>query len=127
VQGVGEVLPFTDASFDVLLLMGTLDHARNPGEVLEQAARVLRPGGVLGVLQGVVSAPPGGLGGLLRSVVKSFSNEQGPGATETHLHSFTSADQVVDLIAAYFEVQDTAEHDSRVFIRALRPEAEEGA
>ena len=72
-QGVGEALPFADESFDAVLLMGTLDHARDPNEVLAHAARVLRPGGVLGVLQGIVSAPPGGVGGLLRSFVRAFS------------------------------------------------------
>jgi len=124
VQGVGEDLPFADASFDVVLLMGTLDHARDPEEMLAHAARVLRPAGVLGALQGIASAPSGGFGGLVRSVVKSLSSEQGPSATDTHLHSFTSADQVADLIAAHLDVQATTERENRVFIRATKAPAD---
>lgn len=124
VQGVGEDLPFADSSFDAVLLMGTLDHARDPEEMLSHAARVLRPSGVLGVLQGISTAPSGGLGGLLRSVVKSFSAEQGPNATDTHLHRFTSADDVADLIATHLDVLDATERDNRAFIRATRPSAE---
>ena len=40
-------LPFPDASFDQVLLMNSLSYAARPGEVLSEAARVLRPGGAL--------------------------------------------------------------------------------
>lgn len=40
-------LPFTDASFDQVLLLHVLTYSQNPGQVIREAARVLRPGGDL--------------------------------------------------------------------------------
>ncbi len=44
-RGEIERLPAADASFDVALLSQTLHHAADPGRALHEAARVLRPGG----------------------------------------------------------------------------------
>jgi ubiquinone/menaquinone biosynthesis C-methylase UbiE len=43
----GEDLPFGDASFDVVLCDNVVDHAENPRRIVEEIARVLRPGGSL--------------------------------------------------------------------------------
>jgi ArsR family transcriptional regulator len=43
-------LPFTDASFDAVLVFHTLTYAERPARVLAECARVLRPGGRLVVL-----------------------------------------------------------------------------
>jgi ubiquinone/menaquinone biosynthesis C-methylase UbiE len=40
-------LPFTDRSFDVVLSGGLLEHFPDPGEVLAQMVRILRPGALL--------------------------------------------------------------------------------
>ena len=40
-------LPFKDASFDAVLLMNALQYAKSPAQVAGEAARVLRPGGLL--------------------------------------------------------------------------------
>ena len=40
-------LPFADGSFDVVLSGGLLEHFREPGAVVREMARVLRPGGLL--------------------------------------------------------------------------------
>jgi methionine biosynthesis protein MetW len=40
-------LPFADASFDVVVLAELLEHCREPQLVVDEAARVLRPGGTL--------------------------------------------------------------------------------
>jgi SAM-dependent methyltransferase len=45
-------LPLPDSSVDALLLLDVIEHLDRPGSVLEEAHRVLRPGGVL-----VVSVP----------------------------------------------------------------------
>ncbi|MEA2660915.1 MAG: hypothetical protein QOH08_487 [Chloroflexota bacterium] len=39
-------LPFADASFDLVLSGGLLEHFREPGQVIREMARVLRPGGL---------------------------------------------------------------------------------
>jgi ArsR family transcriptional regulator len=46
-QGDLHELPFADRSFDQVLLLHVLTQAANPPRVLAEAARVLRPGGVL--------------------------------------------------------------------------------
>ncbi|MBI3091807.1 MAG: class I SAM-dependent methyltransferase [Candidatus Tectomicrobia bacterium] len=45
-QGTIEDLPFADASFDLVIANFVYEHVRNPRPCLEQAERVLRPGGL---------------------------------------------------------------------------------
>jgi SAM-dependent methyltransferase len=47
IAGFGEKLPFEDSSFDVVLSDNVVDHAENPRRIVEEIARVLRPGGLL--------------------------------------------------------------------------------
>jgi SAM-dependent methyltransferase len=47
VRSVAEVLPFRDASFDLVLCQGSLDHFAQPRLFMSEAARVLAPGGRL--------------------------------------------------------------------------------
>ncbi len=44
--GVGEQLPFADASFDLVYCCDVLEHVGNLEQVIAETARVLRPGGV---------------------------------------------------------------------------------
>ncbi|MEM6945468.1 MAG: bifunctional 2-polyprenyl-6-hydroxyphenol methylase/3-demethylubiquinol 3-O-methyltransferase UbiG [Pseudomonadota bacterium] len=44
--GTGEALPYADASFDVVVCVDVLEHVESVPRVLDEVARVLRPGGV---------------------------------------------------------------------------------
>jgi len=44
-QGIGERLPFADASFDLLCALYVLEHVDDPQSVLGEMSRVLKPGG----------------------------------------------------------------------------------
>lgn len=45
-------LPFQNNSFDIALLIQVLEHVDEPGKVIKEAARVLKPGGIL-----IISVP----------------------------------------------------------------------
>ena len=47
VQGIGEHLPFADASVDLVVSLQVLEHVQEPERVLAEIDRVLRPGGIL--------------------------------------------------------------------------------
>jgi ubiquinone/menaquinone biosynthesis C-methylase UbiE len=46
-QAIGESLPLESASFDYILLSEVIEHLAAPEKVIQEAARVLRPGGRL--------------------------------------------------------------------------------
>lgn len=47
IAAAGESLPLDDSSFDVVLCDNVVDHAESPRRIVEEIARVLRPGGLL--------------------------------------------------------------------------------
>lgn len=60
-------LPFPDASFDVVTSSNLLLHLPEPGPVLVEAARVLRPGGRLGLLEPAATMNRTAMTAFLRS------------------------------------------------------------
>lgn len=47
VPAVGEALPFPDETFDIVYSSYVLEHVQDPGQVLTESIRVLKPGGTL--------------------------------------------------------------------------------
>jgi demethylmenaquinone methyltransferase / 2-methoxy-6-polyprenyl-1,4-benzoquinol methylase len=58
VEGRAECLPFEDASFDALTFTYLLRYVEEPGAVLRELARVVRPGGTVAMLEFFVPRPP---------------------------------------------------------------------
>src|SRR5262249_3224066 len=56
IEGDAAALPFADAAVDAVTMLDVLEHIPEPEEVLAEARRVLRPGGVL-----ILSVPHKGL------------------------------------------------------------------
>jgi ubiquinone/menaquinone biosynthesis C-methylase UbiE len=67
VQAQGEQLPFPDASIEVVLLMHVLSGAGHWRRLLQDARRIVRPGGVL--IVGQTSAPEAGVDEQMKSRV----------------------------------------------------------
>ena len=47
VAAVGELLPFRDQSFDVVICDNVVDHAESPPQIVRELVRILAPGGLL--------------------------------------------------------------------------------
>jgi len=45
--GMGEALPYADATFDAVVCVDVLEHVKDLGQVVSEITRVLRPGGLL--------------------------------------------------------------------------------
>jgi SAM-dependent methyltransferase len=94
---VGWSLPLADGSVDVLLSLEVIEHLHDPDLLLDEARRVLRPGGALVlstprldsllVVVNLVAGlqPPG----LDSSVRERYGNPLGEGRPSGHLHLFT--------------------------------------
>jgi len=80
---VEEPFPFPDASFDVVVAGELLEHVREPGDVVGEARRVLRPGGRL------VASVPNAF--RFKNRVR-FALGRRPETDPTHLHIFRPDD-----------------------------------
>lgn len=75
VQAHGEQLPFPDAAIEVVLLMHVLSSAGNWRGLLQDARRVMRPGGVL--IVGQASGPDSGVDARMKGRVAEIVGSMG--------------------------------------------------
>lgn len=78
-QGSGELLPFEDGDFSLVIIDNVLDHSQSPNEVLKETFRVLAPGGFLYLMLNVHST----WGVKVRSLMEMFQLDKG------HPHSYS--------------------------------------
>ncbi len=78
-----EPLEFPDESFDVVVLGELVEHVRDPSALVDEATRVLRPGGTL------LGSTPNGY--RLKNRLR-FLLGRAPETDPTHLHLFSPAD-----------------------------------
>jgi SAM-dependent methyltransferase len=50
IDAVGECIPFDNDSFDIVYSTNVLEHVQNPGKVIDEALRVLKPGGTMQIV-----------------------------------------------------------------------------
>lgn len=140
-QGFAEKLPYADASFDRVYCSEVLEHVLDPGAVLGELRRVVRPGGRVVVSfpnEHLIDRVKDGLRrlGLWRLFAgRSEGAQAGPGGVyqaaermgdEWHLHELSVAD-VRRLVEGKLAVERTCDVPSRLFplrhVVALRPVA----
>lgn len=92
---VDEPLPFENRSFDVVVAGELLEHVRDPARLIEEARRVLVPGGTF------VGSVPNVF--RLKNRLRFLLGSQ-PDNDPTHLHLFSPAD--VDALLAHFEQRE---------------------
>lgn len=95
IQGIAEDLPFKDASIDAIEIPSTLDHVMNPGTVLFEAFRVLKPKGKIGITLGNHES-------WYRSTLNFLRIKFHDNHTHAHSFHFNPKDVEVLLISAGF-------------------------
>jgi 2-polyprenyl-3-methyl-5-hydroxy-6-metoxy-1,4-benzoquinol methylase len=90
-----EPLAFPDETFDVVVAGELLEHIRSPGSLIEEARRVLRPGGTL------VGSTPNGF--RLKNRLR-FAAGRHPEPDPTHLHLFRP-DDVRELLHGFEQIE----------------------
>jgi 2-polyprenyl-3-methyl-5-hydroxy-6-metoxy-1,4-benzoquinol methylase len=95
--------PFLNVEADVVLMMSVLEHVPSPQDVLKNAVRLLRPGGVLVLLVPVCNLP------LSRLAVWSFRKIKGidlARARKEHLRVYSTDSLAAQIQEAGLELED---------------------
>ncbi len=104
IQGSCERLPFSDAAFDLLVAFEVIEHLDGWQDLLSEAARVLRPGGVL-----LVSTPN-------RDYYEQSRGEAGP--NPFHRHEFDYAEFQEALSARFAHVRIWTQNHAEAIVFA---------
>lgn len=104
IQGSCERLPFSDAAFDLLVAFEVIEHLDGWQDLLSEAARVLRPGGVL-----LVSTPN-------RDYYEQSRGEAGP--NPFHRHEFDYAEFQESLSARFAHVRIWTQNHAEAIVFA---------
>ena len=111
-QGDAAALPFEDGAVDAVVMLDVLEHVPEPGVVLAEAHRVLRPGGAL-----VLSVPHRGLLApldalnvypRLRRRFPSWQPLEAADESATGIHRHFTISEIEQLLGARFVVERTA-------------------
>jgi ubiquinone/menaquinone biosynthesis C-methylase UbiE len=108
VQADGRALPFADAAFDAVLLVQVLSGAPGWRRLLDEARRVLRPGGALVLAKTV--RPPDGIDARMRDRLSEILREMGidarrPGADRIEARGWLAptAQRLSEVVAARWD------------------------
>jgi ubiquinone/menaquinone biosynthesis C-methylase UbiE len=131
---MAEYLPFRDNSFDSAVCIATLDHVGDPAMVISESLRILRPGGVLGIMNkgeieggrlaryyvylrlGLRKLRYGNIAGLKRGLLEVVTGAE----DDFHMHHF-DRDSLSTLCASGFQHIDTQMVGNTLFLRAIKP------
>jgi SAM-dependent methyltransferase len=122
--GVGESLPLADGAFEAVVVCETLDHSLDPRRVLREAHRVLKEGGVLGVMQSVRRAGPRpallsrlrALGGRWKARLTGRRRIED---AETKMHAWDPA-RLRSLVDGVLPVEESRLEQSVMLLRAVK-------
>jgi len=119
-QGVGECLPLADDCFDAVVLCQTLDHCLDPARVIGEARRVLKPGGLLGVMQGLHVPSPAGarLRAEAGKLKARLLGRWRPDDADTKTNPL-GREELIALVGAELTVDRDLDCGSVLFLRAL--------
>jgi ubiquinone/menaquinone biosynthesis C-methylase UbiE len=114
-QGAAEHLPFPDASFDCVLSRYSAHHWRDVEAALREAARVLKPGGVLGIVDAVSPGAP-----LLDTYLQAIELLRDP----SHVRDYSRAEWEAAIVRAGLTPQVVSPYrlrlDFAVWIERMR-------
>ncbi len=124
-RGVGECLPLADAGFEVVLLSQTLDHCLDPARVIREAHRVLKPGGLLGIMQSLHVATPSPPLAQLRAAAGRWKarllGRWRPDDADTKTNPLARSD-LTALVGSEFSIDESLTCGSVMFLRAFKRE-----
>lgn len=124
-RGVGECLPLADGVFEAVILCETLDHCLDPPRVIGETRRVLKPGGVLGIMQSLHVATPAPPGARLRAAAGRLKSRLlgrwRPDDADTKTNPL-GRDEVTALVRAELLVEAEVPSGSVVFVSACKRE-----